>query len=245
MATAPFGIPRSIAGQVAVAFFTFFGVLAAHAMLETARDTMFLTALPAEQLPWMYLVIAGLAVLSARVNHRAMERFSRRSALSLTLAASGVLTAGFWLWTDGGALSIYAFYVWTGLIATVAVVQIWVLVGEDLDASLAKRAFAVIGAGSLIGATFGSAAAGALLSFTGPRHLILVASSLLVGSSLLPALAWRRTSAGEQRMLRRASAPEATHTVSHPYLRRMLILVTLTQITVTAADLLFKTTVAD
>ena len=246
MATAPFGIPRSIAGQVAVAFFTFFGVLAAHAMLETARDTMFLTALPAAQLPWMYLAIAGLALVSARLNRRAMERFSKRSALSLTLAGSGVLTAGFWLWTDGGALAIYAFYVWTGLIATVAVVQIWLLVSEDLDPSLAKRAFGVIGAGSLIGATFGSALAGALLSFTGPRHLILVASSLLVGSSLLPALVWRRTSPVEQRLLRRhPAAPEATHTVSHPYLRRMLILVALTQLTVTAADLLFKATVAD
>ena len=246
MATAPFGIPRSIAGQVAVAFFTLFGVLAGHAMLETARDTLFLTALPAEQLPWMYLAIAGLAVLSARVNVRAMGRFSRRSALAVTLCASGVLTAGFWLWTAGGAMMIYAFYIWTGLIATVAVVQIWLLVGDDLDPSLAKRAFAVIGAGALIGATFGSAVAGALLSFTEPRNLILVASSLLVGSSLLPALAWRRTSAGEQRLLRRApAAPEPTHTVTHPYLRRLLILVTLTQITVTAADLLFKATVAE
>ncbi len=246
MPTAPFGIPRSIAGQVAVAFFTLFGVLAGHAMLETARDTLFLTELPAGQLPWMYLAIAGLAVLSARVNRRAMERFSKRSALSLTLSASGVLTAGFWLWTDGGALSIYAFYIWTGLIATVAVVQIWVLVAEDLDPSLAKRAFAVIGAGALIGATFGSAVAGVLLSNTSPRNLILVASSLLVGSSVLPALAWRRTSAGEQRLLRRApAAPEPTHTVTHPYLRRLLILVTLTQITVTAADLLFKATVAE
>jgi ATP:ADP antiporter, AAA family len=246
MAKAPLGIPRSIAGQVAVAFFTFFGVLAGHAMLETARDTLFLTELPAERLPWVYLAIAGLAVAAARINHRAMERFSKRAALSLTLFVSGVLTAGFWLWTDGGEVSIYSFYIWTGLIATVAVVQVWLLVGEALDPNQAKRAFAIIGAGALIGATFGSAVASALLRFTGPRSLILVASALLVGSSALPALGWRRGPFGEQRQPRRAPAePESTSALSHPYLRRLLILVTLTQLTVTAADLLFKAVVAD
>ena len=126
-----------------------------------------------------------------------------------------MLTAGFWLWTDGGALSIYAFYVWTGLIATVAVVQIWLLVSEDLDPSLAKRAFGVIGAGSLIGATFGSAVAGVLLSFTGPRNLILVASALLVGSSR-----FRRWPGGpspaEQRLLRRHPRRRSDHTGEPP-----------------------------
>ncbi|HWM88674.1 MAG TPA: MFS transporter, partial [Kofleriaceae bacterium] len=245
MAIAPFGIPRALTGQVAVAFFTFFGVLAGHAMLETARDTLFLTALPAERLPWVYLAIAVLAVVSARVNLRAMERFSRRAALSSTLAGSGVITAAFWLWTDGSQWSIYALYVWTGLIATVAVVQVWLLVGEELDPSQAKRAFTVIGAGALIGATFGSAVAGAMLGFTSPRHLILVASGILVASSLLPALAWRSSGAGDQRPLRRQPPAEPTSTLKHPYLVRLLILVTLTQIAVTVADLLFKASVAE
>lgn len=38
-----------------VAFLTLFGLLAGHAMLETARDALFLAKLPASQLPWAYL----------------------------------------------------------------------------------------------------------------------------------------------------------------------------------------------
>jgi ATP:ADP antiporter, AAA family len=240
----PFGIPRSTTSHVAVAFFTFFGVLAGHAMLETARDTLFLTALPAERLPWVYLAIAVLSVAAARINYLAMERFSRRAALSLTLLVSGIVTAGFWLWSDDGTASIYTLYVWTGLIATVAVVQVWLLVSEELDPSQAKRAFGVIGAGALIGATFGSGVASALLSFTPPRNLILVASSLLVGSSVLPAVGWRRRSTENPRLLRRPPPADSTSVLSHPYLRRLLILIALTQVVVTAADLLFKSVVA-
>ncbi|HKE14794.1 MAG TPA: hypothetical protein VKB80_08030, partial [Kofleriaceae bacterium] len=79
-------------------------------MLETARDTLFLTHLPAQQLPWVYLAIAVLAVAAARLNYRALERFSRRATLALTLFVSGTITALFWLWSDGSIASIYAFY---------------------------------------------------------------------------------------------------------------------------------------
>ena len=37
---------------------TLFGILAGHALLETARDALFLGRLPASQLPWVYLLIA-------------------------------------------------------------------------------------------------------------------------------------------------------------------------------------------
>jgi len=40
------------------AFLVQFGVLAAHTILETGRDALFLARLPAAQLPWMYLAIA-------------------------------------------------------------------------------------------------------------------------------------------------------------------------------------------
>src|SRR5260221_6843918 len=46
----------------AAAFVTIFGILAAHTLLETARDALFLARLPASRLPWVYLIIAGVAV---------------------------------------------------------------------------------------------------------------------------------------------------------------------------------------
>src|SRR5688500_7713837 len=186
-----FGIPRAVARPVAVATVTLFGVLTGHSLLETARDALFLSALPASRLPWVYLAIAVLAVLVARVVRLVSVRFSRRATLALTLFGAGACTAAFWLWTGQGDASLYAFYVWTGLIATVVVVQLWLLVGAAIDPGQAKRAFAIIGVGGLIGATFGSALAAALQTVLAPRHLILLAGAILALSSLLPALAWR------------------------------------------------------
>jgi hypothetical protein len=53
-------------GITLASFLVLFGGLAAHTMLETARDALFLTRLPASQLPWMYLALAALALLFTR-----------------------------------------------------------------------------------------------------------------------------------------------------------------------------------
>jgi ATP:ADP antiporter, AAA family len=57
----------------AFAFLTIFGTLAAHTLLETARDALFLARLPASRLAIVYLMIAAVAVVLAR-------RSSRRTA---------------------------------------------------------------------------------------------------------------------------------------------------------------------
>jgi ATP/ADP translocase/HEAT repeat protein len=240
-----FGIPRAIAGRVVAATATLFGVLTGHSVLETARDALFLSSLPVSRLPWVYLAIAGLAVVVARLNSRVTSRYSRRATLALTLFGSAACTAGLWLWAGHGDTSLYGLYVWTGLIATMVVVQLWLLVGEAFDPGLAKRAFAVIAAGGLVGATFGSALAGALLNVIGPRDLVLVASALMALSGVVPVLGWRGPAAPEAPPSRRPRAePEPERLLAHPYLRRLLLLVALTQVAVTSSDLLFKTAVA-
>ena len=244
--TAWFGIPRRAAGPVAAATAVLFAILAGHSMLETARDALFLSALPASRLPTVYVAIAGLAFALAAANRLVTRRFSRRGTLGATLAGSSVTTAAFWFWTGGGPAAIYAFYVWTGLLATVAVVQLWLAIADEWDATLAKRAFAVIGAGGLVGATTGSATAGALLETLEARDLILVAAGVLLcagaaAATLLP----QSAAVPAARPRRRAAAPESRGLWAHPYLRRLLFLVTTTQIAVTSADLLFKAVVAD
>lgn len=240
-----FGVPRKAAGPALAATAVLFAVLAGHSMLETARDALFLSALPASRLPTVYLAIAGLAFAVAAANRLLTRRYSRRGTLGATLAGSAVTTAGFWFWTGGGAAAIYAFYVWTGLLATVAVVQLWLAIADEWDATLAKRAYAVIGAGGLIGATAGSAVAGALLQRLAPRDLILVAAAILFAAGIAAAaLLPQSAAAPASRPRRRPVAPVADGLWSHPYLRRLLFLVTATQVAVTSADLLFKAVVA-
>ena len=243
--TVLFGVPRAIAGRVMVAFATLLCLLAAHSMLETARDAMFLSALPAARLPWVYLAIAALALGAAGLNQVVTRRFSRRSVVSLTLLGSAAVTSLFWFAPAGGVGWIYAFYTWTGLVASISVIQLWTLVSQELDPGQAKRAFAVIGAGGLIGATLGSAVSGAVLQLLelAPRDLILFGAVVLVVAGALPAVAWRSRAPTPSRARRPAPAGPSSP-LRHPYLRRLLVLVTVAQMVVTAADLLFKAAVA-
>ncbi|PYQ20673.1 MAG: hypothetical protein DMF79_09840, partial [Acidobacteria bacterium] len=86
--------PEERRGAVA-AFLTIFGILAAHTLLETARDALFLARLPASRLPWVYLIIAGVAVAISQVP------WSRRRAGGLGLPALlltfAAVTFLFWL----------------------------------------------------------------------------------------------------------------------------------------------------
>src|SRR6266496_1628263 len=128
--------PEERRGAVA-AFLTIFGILAAHTLLETARDALFLARLPASRLPWVYLIIAGVAVAISQVP------WSRRRAGSLGLPALlltfAAVTFLFWLtrsWRSPAAL--YALYVWTGLVGSLAVLQFW-LRSEEHTSELQSR----------------------------------------------------------------------------------------------------------
>jgi hypothetical protein len=57
----------------AIAFLVLFGILAAHTILETARDALFLARLPPSQLPWMYLAMAAIAVTLSNCRHADCE----------------------------------------------------------------------------------------------------------------------------------------------------------------------------
>ena len=64
--------------QTFAAFLTLFGFMAGHALLETARDALFLARWPATQLPWVYLLIAVVALALTRSQHRLLRRRQRR-----------------------------------------------------------------------------------------------------------------------------------------------------------------------
>ena len=104
-----------------IAFLALFGILAAHTILETARDAMFLARLPPSQLPWMYLVIAVVAVGLSQWTTRML---SGARSLAMLLAACSAGTFAFWATgTTHSGWTIRALYVWTGLVSTLAAVQ--------------------------------------------------------------------------------------------------------------------------
>src|SRR5687767_3168445 len=60
-------------------------LLAAHTVAETARDAMFLRAVPANYLAIVYVALAGLALVALKANNVLIRRVGRRHALVSTL----------------------------------------------------------------------------------------------------------------------------------------------------------------
>ena len=75
-----------------VASLSLFSFMAAHALLETARDALFLASIDATRLPYVYLAVAAVALGITRL--QSGDGDGRR--LALWLVAAGGLTLGFW-----------------------------------------------------------------------------------------------------------------------------------------------------
>ncbi len=227
--------------DVAGAFVTLLGFMAGHALLETARDALFLATIPASQLPWVYLTIAIVALLLAQRRVALPARFAGWHELTGWLVLAGVVTLTFWLLIPvAGNWIYYALYTWSGVLATLVVVRFWTVLGNRFTVTQAKRLFAVIGTGSVAGAIAGSAFARVLTGLLPARHVVAAAALAFIASALGP------------RMLRRDSVtltPEKTgldiarlgeFIWRRPYLRRVAVLILVATITVTLVDFLFK-----
>ncbi len=151
------GIREAVIG----AFLALFGILAGHTLLETARDALFLARLPPSQLPWVYLAIAGLAFGMGLGSWKRPRLLSGRYDLSVLLVACALVTFAFWRFSSlsRSAWTLYALYVWSGLVGTLTGMQFWLVLGELYTVTQAKRIYSVVGLGSVLGAIAGAAIA--------------------------------------------------------------------------------------
>lgn len=232
-----------------VAFATLFFILAGHAMLETARDALFLAELPAARLPIAYLAITLLVALASRFNNDVGQHFRRRRLTAVTTALFALLTLGFWtLVTSGEVLFVYAFYVWTGLVATVLVVQFWGTISGLFNVAQAKQLFAWIGLGAVLGATLGSLGARLVLTVGESVHLLVTGAACL-GIAAVGPLLLSRVERTPHKLAPEQAPPEKEVLARHKlqgetYLQRVWWLVLAAAMTVTSVDFLFKSVVA-
>jgi len=237
--------PEERRGTV-VAFLTILGTLAAHTLLETARDALFLARLPASRLALVYLMIAALAVGLALVPW-GRRRPASSFALSRLLGVGALVTLGFWLigsWQS--PLWLYALYVWTGLLGSLAVLQFWLVLGDLYTVAQAKRLYGVVWTGSLLGATLGAAAA-RFVAGRAPASALVLSSAIVLGVTALgPALAAGRAEG------RSAVRPRGPASISEgvrifqtdAYVRSLAVLVLVSTVALTLGDYVFKSAVA-
>lgn len=250
------------------AFFLLFAIIAAHSVLEAARDALFLAKLPASQLPWVYLAIAAVSLGIVQVQRRrsTTTRSPRgpRGQLSASLAGAAAVTALLWIVREPfGDAGLYAVYVWSGVMATLVLVQFWLLLGDLFTITQAKRLYGFIGAGSVLGAITGSALAAGLTSITGAEHLLLAAALVLLGAAAAPWLlspvrggaalptanpeigtGLETSAAAETTTPKGGLLADLRFVAERPYARRIAALVAIGTAALTLADFLFKDAVA-
>ncbi len=134
-----------------------FALIASYTLARAARDAVFLDTLTAKRLPYLYV---GVAVWTAFVSS-AFTRFSLQRtlqhSLSQLLVVCGAALAAFALILMylPGAVSVIAFYLWTGAYGLILVSLFWVLANEASDPREARRLFGIIGASGILGGMVG------------------------------------------------------------------------------------------
>ncbi|NNL85250.1 MAG: hypothetical protein HKP27_06335 [Myxococcales bacterium] len=222
-------------------------VIAGHTLLETARDALFLVDLPAASLPRTYLAIAFLALLLGALQRR-LGVLASGGGLTSSLAIGAVGTCGFWWMLEARTPSIlHGLYIWTGVLATLVVVQFWLRLAEFFDVTRAKVVFVAAAAGGLVGAVAGSALANVVVWVSEPRTLVVAAAAAFAAAAILamrlPKAAAPPSPRNEPTEM--PQRPALRRRLGDRYLVRLLWIAALAPITFTVIDYTFKHAVAD
>ncbi len=167
-------------------FFTLYGLVVTHELLETSRNAMFLQRLSSSSLPYAYLALALGAVVWSVVARSLSERWRPRLSTTLMLSTVGIGA----LWLSQGSTSVaypYALYLSTSLVVPVWMVGFWIHQSSVWTIVEAKRIFAFFALGGLLGNVSGAGLAGALGDRYGVPALILTAGAVIVATTIFAA----------------------------------------------------------
>ncbi len=220
-----------------------FGIMLAHALLETARDALFLARLGPQRLAWAYLAMAGCATLAVRIVRRwGAMREPRRMLIAFLVFASagtGVLATTVML----APSAVFVLYVWTGFVATLIVPAFWTLLDHSLRVSEAKRVFGAIGAGGVLGAMVGSALSGVLGHWLGAQHLVTAGAVAFAVVAFTAMWLAPRNLLDDIVPVRRKADAETQ--LSRRYVQLVVVVGLIATITLTLGDLAFKRVLAE
>jgi AAA family ATP:ADP antiporter len=219
-------------------------LITAHTALETARDALVLTRLPARELGIVYVAVALCVIPAVWLASRAAVRFGPQWALGGGLVTASALLVTLFALPINRATSV-AVYVTSGLIGAVLVPLYWNVLASIFNVAQARRLLGIVGAAGVLGGALGSTAAATLLFVVQTRALLLVSAALLLIT--VPVLLWMPAT-------ERAPPPRPTGVLpsrrdaadlrEEPFLRRIALLVVVSTAAALFLDYFFKWTVA-
>jgi AAA family ATP:ADP antiporter len=176
-----FGIRPGEGGLAWLFFFYFLVLTTVHFAGKSVRQASFINVIGAENLPYVYLAVA-------LVSYPVLLLYSRLAAkvkLSVLIVGLTALhSAGFFifflLYGLNASWVVVLYYVWLGMAFAIAVSQVWSFANHVFDPRQARRLFAFIGAGGLLGAIPGGLLAWGVTRAVGTRATLLACALLVL-----------------------------------------------------------------
>ncbi|MDZ7343061.1 MAG: HEAT repeat domain-containing protein [candidate division KSB1 bacterium] len=171
-----------------------FLVTTAFVIFRPMRNALFLEKLDAAQLPYVFILVAFIAG-SIGLQY---ARYSARASLKrLTNTATFVIVFNlalfWWLFQmhQLGRAMPYLFYIWVSLYGVIAPSQVWLQCNHIFDSRQAKRLFAIVGSGAILGGIVGGYLTTLYITNFGGRaiDLLWVCAALQIGTLALQNLA--------------------------------------------------------
>lgn len=188
-----------------------FLVLFAYYIIKPVSRAMFLNRFDIDDLPWLYILIAGVGGTLTYFYTKLAVKSSLNKAVNFANAfCIGMLILFWWLLGFNIPQMIYAFNIWVSLFSIILVTQGWFVAANVFTSREAKRLYALLGLGSVVGAAFGGQFTSTMSAYVKDRNL-LIASAVVVGLSYL---AYRGAAAASGRDLSTAKGAEEEESFS-------------------------------
>ncbi|MHA7056945.1 Npt1/Npt2 family nucleotide transporter [Aquimarina sp. M1] len=184
-------------GEIFISFLMqlyIFIIITVLLIVKPTVNALFLSNLGASHLPYGYLLVALIAVVSSYFYNRAIQKFSIKNVAIFSLITFGVsflVLSALLYYTVINAWVLYFFYTAVSLFAVLATSQFWILANLVYNVREAKRLFGFIGAGAIAGGVFGGYLTSILAPYVGNRTLIFIASILIVSCIPILQIVWR------------------------------------------------------
>ncbi len=219
-------------------------------IIKPVRNSLFLSQYGADFLPYVYILIALVVGLVASGFARLVSRFYiKRVFLGSTIFFALNLLV-FWRivqYEQGG----FVFYLWVSIFTIVMPTLFWLYANYIFYSNEAKRGFAILAAGGILGSIAGGALTSVLVRSTGTAGLLFYAAFVLVAIAALIAwievqekdrIAERRSDLRRREKRQLAGKSKATLALikRSRYLTSIMLLVVLTTVASTLVDYQFN-----
>jgi len=163
-----------------MALYLFF-VMVAYYILKPVSAAMFLHKLGARELPYLYMMVAGVGGVVSYLYTKTAVRSSLSAAVSWAMGVAVLCLVALW-WVIGMNVSwmLYAFNVWVSLFSIVLVSQGWMVASNVFDPREAKRLYGLLGLGAVVGSGVGASITRHGVERSGARNLLIVSAVMVV-----------------------------------------------------------------